>query len=92
MYWTSFWQPTVHVQLNIFEKTVIEVRSSYLYASFGTFYVQMSQLFQAQYDFKLSEESEIDDIFLRKKRFDHLSKNHCASNYWAIGTHKVQNL
>ena len=28
MYWTIFWQPTVHVHKNIFEKTLIEVGSS----------------------------------------------------------------
>ena len=37
MYWTNFWQPTVYVQQNIFEKILIEVCSPYLYASFGTF-------------------------------------------------------
>ena len=45
-----FLQPPVrvHVQQDIFEKTVIEVQSSHLYASFGSFYVQISQLFEAQ--------------------------------------------
>ena len=70
MYWTIFWQPPVHVQQNISEKNVIEVHSSHIYAYFGTFYVQISQFFEAQWDFKLSEEFEIDDIFLRKQRFD----------------------
>ena len=37
MYWMNFWQPFVHVQQNIFEKTLVEVGSSHLYASFGTF-------------------------------------------------------
>ena len=32
MYWTNFWHPTVHVKQNIFEKTLIKVGSSYLYA------------------------------------------------------------
>ena len=36
------------VQQNIFEKTLIEVGSSHLYASFGTFCVQIGQLFEAQ--------------------------------------------
>ena len=31
-----------------FEKTCIEVVSSHLYASFGTFYVQIGQSFEAQ--------------------------------------------
>ena len=46
-----------------------EVCSSYIYASFGTFYVQIGWLFEAQWDFKLSEEFEIDDIFLRNHQF-----------------------
>ena len=89
MYWTNFWQPLVQVQQNIFEKTVIEVYSSHLYASFGTFYVQIGQLFEAQWDFKLSE--EIEDIFLRKQRiYEHFSKTHCVSNNWPICTQKSQ--
>ena len=51
MYWTNFWQATVHVQKNIFEKTLIEVGSSHLYASFGTFWVQICQSIEAQWDF-----------------------------------------
>ena len=69
MYWTDFRQPTVHFQQIIFEITFIEVGSSHLYASFGTFWVQIGQLVEAQWDFKLSEEFEIDVIFLRKQRF-----------------------
>ena len=56
MYSTNFWQPTVHVLQNVFEKNLIEVGSSHLYASFGTFCVQIGQLFAAQWVFKHSEE------------------------------------
>ena len=56
MYWTNFRQPTAHVQQNIFGKTLIEVCSPHLYASFGTFCVQIGQLFEAQWVFKHSEE------------------------------------
>ena len=49
MYWTIFWQLTIHVQQDIFEKTLIEVGSSHLYASSGTFCVQIGQLFEALY-------------------------------------------
>ena len=45
MYWTNFRQPTAHVQQNILGKTLIEVCSLHLYASFGTFCVQIGQLF-----------------------------------------------
>ena len=69
MYWTNFWQPTVHVQQNIFEKIIFKIGSSYLYASFGTFCVKIGQLVEAQWYSKLSEEFEIDVIFLWKQRF-----------------------
>ena len=65
MYWTIFWQPTIHVQ-HIFEKTLIEVGSSHLYASFGIFWVQICQLVQVQWDFKILEEFENVVIFLQK--------------------------
>ena len=52
-----------------FEKTLKEVGSSHIYASFGTFWVQIGQLFEAQWDLELSEEFEIDVIFLQKQRF-----------------------
>ena len=55
----------------LFLKTSIEIVSSRLYASFGTFWVQIGQLVKAQWDFKLSEEIEIDGIFLLKQRFNH---------------------
>ena len=48
MYWTDFRQPTAHVQQNRFGKTLIEVRSPHLYASFGTFYAKIGPLFEAQ--------------------------------------------
>ena len=48
MYWTNFRQPTAHVQKIIFWKTSTEVCSPHLYASFGTFYTQIGQLFQSQ--------------------------------------------
>ena len=47
----------------------IEVGSSHLYASFGTFCVEIGLLFEAQWDFELSEVFEIDVIFLHKQRF-----------------------
>ena len=69
MYWTNFWPPTVHVKQNIFVKTFIEIDSSHLNASFGTFCVQIGQIFELQWDFKLSEKFEIDLIFLQKQHF-----------------------
>ena len=53
MYWTNFWQPTVLVQQNVFEKNLIIDSSPHLYASFGTFYIQIGLLFEAQWYFKL---------------------------------------
>ena len=48
MYWKIFWQPTVHKQQNIFEKTHIKAYSPDLYASLGTFCVQIGQLLAAK--------------------------------------------
>ena len=39
---------SAHVQQNIFGKTLIKVCSSHIYASFGTFCVQIGQLFAPQ--------------------------------------------
>ena len=41
-------QPTAHVHKNIFGKKPIEVCSPHIYASFGTFYAKIGQLFEAQ--------------------------------------------
>ena len=46
MYWTNFWQPTAHRRQNIFGKIPIEVCSPHLYASFGTIYAKIGQLFE----------------------------------------------
>ena len=62
MYWTNIWQPTVHVQQNIFEKTLIETCSPHLYASFGA---QIGQLFEAQWVFQVC--FEIDKSLLSKE-------------------------
>ena len=56
MYRTNFRQPTAHVQRNIFGKTLIEVCSLHLYASFGTFCIQIGQLFAPKRVFKHSED------------------------------------
>ena len=56
MYWTNFRQPTAHVQQNIFVKTLVEACSLHLYASFGTFCIQIGQLFAPQWVFKHTEE------------------------------------
>ena len=56
VYWTNFWQPTAHLKQDIFGKTLIEVCSLHLYASFGTFCVQIGQSFAPQWVFKHSEE------------------------------------
>ena len=66
MDWTNFWQPTVNKQQNIFEKTLIKVGSSHLYASFGTICVEIGKLFESQWDFKLSEDFEKDDFCVVK--------------------------
>ena len=47
MWWPNFWLPTVLKQQSIFLNTLIEVYSSHLHASFGTFCVQIGRLFKA---------------------------------------------
>ena len=52
MYWMNFCQPTNRVKQNIFEQTLIKDVSLSLYASFGTFCVQIGQLFESQWAFE----------------------------------------
>ena len=47
MYWMNFWPSTVYEHQNILEKTLIEVGSSHLHASFGTLCVEIGELFQS---------------------------------------------
>ena len=92
MYWTNICLPTVRVQYNIFEQTLTEVDSLYLYASFGTFCVQIGQLFESQW---ASEEClNIDKSLFSKEMspisgFFRMFKTHCASNTWPIWTQKL---
>ena len=74
-YWTSFWQLTVHAPQSILEKTHIDVGSSHICASFGTFCVQIGQLFEAQWVCEkcmktvksmFSKENDVDFEFFRK--------------------------
>ena len=74
MYWTNFWQPTVHVKQNIFEKNVIKVGSSHLYASFGTFCVQIGQFLEAQWVFFLFENGQIAVFEGKCRQFRNLPK------------------
>ena len=53
MHWTNFRQPTAHAQQNIFGKTLIDVRSLRLYASFGIFYAKIGLLFETQWVFEV---------------------------------------
>ena len=96
MYWTHFWQTTVNVQQNIFVKSLIEVGSPHIYASFGTFCTQIGQIFAAQWVFEHSEE-------LRNRRyfpsmtticwflniFQRLNVPRITSNNWPIWAQKV---
>ena len=92
MYWKNFWQPTAHVKQNIFEKNLIEVGSSYLYASFGTFCVQIGQFLEAVSLRKMFENGKIAVFEGKCRRFQILSKSlkiHSTSNNWPIWTQKV---
>ena len=52
MHWTKFCQPTVRVRQNTFYQTLKEIGSLHLYASFGTFCIQIGQLFKSQWAFE----------------------------------------
>ena len=91
--WNDFCQPNVHEQQISFKKTRIEDCIPHLYASFGTFCVQIGQLFAAQWDFKHSEEFRNRQHFHFNNSdlsiFKHNSKTHCPSNNWPIWLQKV---
>ena len=71
-----------------------QVCSPHLYASFGTFFVQIVQLFAAQF-LDIKKNSKINNIFLRSQRsalstFKHTtSKIRCAWNNCLIQAQKV---
>ena len=86
-YWTNFWQPTVH------KKTLIDVGSSHLYASLGTFCVQ-SDPFSRQSETEnflktvkslFSKENDFDFEFFRKLKVP----LHCDTKNGSIWTQKV---
>ena len=92
MYWTNFWQATVHLQQSIFEKTLIELEAgtSHIYASFGTFCVHIDQLLEAQLVFEKCLKT-VKLRFLKENvvNFEFFRKFHRASNNWPIWTQKV---
>ena len=65
MYWTNFWQPTAYVKQNIFENALIEACSPNIYASFGTFCVEIGQLCETQWVFEVC--FKIDKSLLSKE-------------------------
>ena len=62
MVWANFWQPTIHLQQNIFEKTCIKVGSWKLYASFAAFLRPNWSIIRGPVNFELSEEIEISGL------------------------------
>ena len=68
MQWTKFWRSPVHVRQNIFGNHFLKIHSPIHCASFGTFWVQISQLFEQQWVFKDLWEIVFGDIFLRRRR------------------------
>ena len=64
----NFWQPRRPI---IYNKIILKKHLKYwTLISLRFFCVQGGQSFEAQWDFKLSEDFEINDIFLRTQRFD----------------------
>ena len=69
MFWTILWPSTIHEQQNIFEKVPVKVGSSYLYASFGTFCVQIGQWLEAQWVFEKCLKT-VKMLFLKENEVD----------------------
>ena len=83
MYWTNFRQPTAHVQQNIFGKIPIKACSTHFYASFGTFYAKIGQLFEAQWVFEVCFENRQLGVFKGKcRRFRNSSE--CFDAVWGL--------
>ena len=55
--------------ISTFEKTLIEVGSSHIYASLGTFWVQIGQLFEAQWVFEKCMKT-VKSLFLKENDAD----------------------
>ena len=83
----NFWQPTAHVKQNIFENTLVEACSPNLYASFGTFCVEIGQLCETQWVFEACLKIN-KSLSWKENSSDHL-KTHCAANNGPIWTQKV---
>ena len=70
MYWTNFWQPTVHVQQNIFEKLFKKLVSNIftlLLTPFAFKLVNYSRHSARGESLNIRKNSKIDDIFLRRQ-------------------------
>ena len=75
--------------MNTFGKTLIEIRSPHLYASFGTFYAKIGQSFEAQWVFEVCLEIDKSLLCMKGKCFwfrnsSKCLKTHCAANDWPI--------
>ena len=89
MYWTNFWQPTVHVQQNISGKILLEIWSPYLCASFGTFCFPIGQLFEERASLTFLKNSKSATLSFKKDDLSiskYSSKTHFYSNIWSIWT------
>ena len=93
LFWTNFWQPTVHVQKNIFEKNLIKAYSPHLYASFGTFLRPNCSIIRNTVSiWSMFENRQIALIEGKCRRFRNSSdclKTHCVANNWPIWTQNV---
>ena len=93
MYCTSFWQPTVHVQQNVFEKSLVENCSPHLYAFFWHFLRSNWSIIRGTVSIwtfegiPKSTTFPFDDSDLSISK--HTLKTHCVSNNWPIWAQKV---
>ena len=92
MYWTNFWQPTVHVQQNIFEKLLYKLVAhifTLLLAPFSSKFVNYSRYSETLNFRKNSKSTSFSFENSDFTAFMHCSKTRCASNSWPTWTQTV---
>ena len=69
MYWTNFWQPTVHVQQNMFEKTLIKWVVHTFTNLLAPFVPKLFNYLRHSKSLNIRKNCQIADIFLRWQLF-----------------------
>ena len=92
MYWTNVWQPTVHVQQNIFEKTLKMLVVHIFTLLLAPFVPKLVNYLRYSETLKFRKNSKSTSFSFENGDFTvfiHFSKTRCASNNCPIGTQQV---